>query len=42
MEETAGLGLQPVLRLLWAQVFLHLLQVLKEGLGEKAVFLRVS
>lgn len=42
MEEAAGLGLQPVLRLLWAQFFLHLLQVLKEGLEEKAALLRVS
>lgn len=42
MEEAAGLGLQPVLRLLWAQFFLHLLQVLKEGLRERAAFLRVS
>lgn len=42
MEEAAGLGLQPVLRLLWGQFFFYLLQVLKEGLGERAAFLWVS
>jgi len=41
MEEAALLGWQPVLRLHWTQFFFHLLQLLEEGLGERAAFLQV-